>query len=222
MSESIPAQLLKVSSCDLGCDMYLRIQSASVIRFIDSFIKTKRKNADLRLEEVKVPEILSSRSSVVVSRVKPLVVLDPADEVLLGGELSELLVVSEELGRRLGDEDVVAEGKGLFGDGVVGGVGSEDDDETGSDESGEGSLDCNARGRRAEETRRDRRSQRRTRREGGTTCKGSRTGVGVNGLGTPRGKTAWSGVRSSSREGRRGLRFTLSSGKEAKEQSIPL
>lgn len=67
-------------------------------------------------------------------------VLHPADQVLLRRQLGQLLMVLEELRRRLGDEDRVTEGKRLESDRVVSRVGGEDDDETGSGESGEGGL----------------------------------------------------------------------------------
>lgn len=51
----------------------------------------------------------------------PLVVLDPASDLVLLREVDELLVVLEQLGSGLGDEDVHLAFQSVFGDRVVGG-----------------------------------------------------------------------------------------------------
>ena len=55
------------------------------------------------------------------------VLLNPADEPLLFGQLDQFLVILEFLGGRLGDEDVMPEVERLCGDGEVCTVWGEDD-----------------------------------------------------------------------------------------------
>jgi hypothetical protein len=68
---------------------------------------------------------ISARSLPTIKKGRRLL-LDPADESLLGGKFGELLVVLQELSSGFGDHDMVIALQGVLSDRVVSRIGSED------------------------------------------------------------------------------------------------
>lgn len=80
------------------------------------------------VEVVEVAKLLSLCTSISVSRVVTLVVLDVNVDTLLLSEINQLLVLLEDLDSGLGDHDMDAALNGVLCDGEVGRVGGEDCD----------------------------------------------------------------------------------------------
>lgn len=80
------------------------------------------------VEVVKVAELGSLSTGITVGGIEALVVLNVHNDIVLARLSEQVEVVGEELGRRLGDENVDLALNGVQSDGVMGGVGSENGD----------------------------------------------------------------------------------------------
>jgi hypothetical protein len=106
-------------------------------------IALEKENRLTRAVEVEITELLSSGTSIIISRatdelrsqgeddmslLESLVVLDETDQSLLLGDINQFLVILDFLSSRLGNKDVMTEVQSLGSDWEMGRIGSEDDD----------------------------------------------------------------------------------------------